>query len=66
MQLPPGAVDPMFMHELALELGIPVGEMCSRMSAQELSVEWPLFFAFRARERKREQEKANQVRGRGR
>lgn len=66
MQLPPGAVDPMFLHELALELGMPVGEMCSRMTAEELSVDWPLFFSYRARERKREQDKAEQARGRGR
>src|ERR1700756_2928307 len=50
LPLPPGVVDRMFMHELALELGMPVGEMCRRMSAHELAVEWPAFFRMRARE----------------
>jgi hypothetical protein len=44
MKLPPGTVDPMFLHELALELKMPVGEMSSRMSAHELAVSWPAFF----------------------
>jgi heme A synthase len=56
MPLPPGTVDPLFMHELALELGMPVGEMCERMSAHELTVLWPAFFAWRRREHKREEE----------
>ena len=64
MQLPPGAVDPIFMHQLALELGIPVAEMCERMSAKELTVDWPLFFAYRERERTREAERQAQGRGR--
>lgn len=53
MRLPLGVADPMFLHELALELGIPVGEMCERMSARELTVEWPLFFEARGREERR-------------
>lgn len=53
MKLPPGVADPIFLHELALELHMPVGEMCQRMSAQELTVGWPLFFAWRKREEKR-------------
>jgi hypothetical protein len=57
MKLPPGTVDPMFLHELALELKMPVGEMCSRMSAHELAVSWPAFFRHRASERKREEQK---------
>lgn len=40
----------MFLHELALELKMPVGEMCERMSAHELTVMWPCFFEARARE----------------
>ncbi len=44
----------MFLHELALELGMPVGELCQRMSNHELTVEWPLFFAVRKREQERE------------
>jgi hypothetical protein len=45
----------MFLHELALELGMPVGEMCERMSAAELTRDWPLFFEVRNRERRRQQ-----------
>ncbi len=54
MQLPPGVTDPLFLHELALELHMPVGEMCKRMSARELCVDWPLFFEYRRREADRE------------
>ena len=59
MRLPPGVVDPLFLHELALELHMPVGEMCNRMSAAELCRDWPLFFQYREREAKR-QEDANE------
>ena len=58
MDLPPGVMDPLFLHELALELHMPVGEMCKRMTAKELCVEWPLFFAYRDRERTRQEEAA--------
>lgn len=58
MQLPPGVVNPLFLHELALELKMPVGEMCQRMSAHELCVLWPAFFAYRDRERERQQARA--------
>lgn len=61
MQLPPGVVDPLFLHELALELHMPVGEMCSRMSVEELTVFWPLFFQYRQREAEREQEAQKQA-----
>lgn len=53
MRLPTGVVDPLFLHELALELHMPVGEMCRRMSAAELCRDWPLFFEYREREAKR-------------
>jgi hypothetical protein len=55
--LPPGVVDPLFLHELALELRMPVGELGQRMSAHELSVSWPAFFAFRRREQERSEER---------
>lgn len=51
--LPSGVADPMFLHELALELKMPVGEMCERMSAHELTVLWPMFFEARRREEDR-------------
>jgi hypothetical protein len=57
MELPPGTVDPMFQCELALELGMPVGELGDRMSAHELAVVWPAFFRARRRENDREAEK---------
>lgn len=53
----------MFLHELALELGMPVGEMCQRMSAHELTVEWPAYFKARDREQELEaKKKQNQAR----
>lgn len=54
MQLPLGLVDPIFLCELALELGMPVGEMCDRMSAHELAVVWPAFFRWREAEQERQ------------
>lgn len=59
MEVPPGRglVDPIFIYELALELGMPVGEMCRRMSAHELTVGWPAYFAYRERVREREEAK---------
>ena len=53
MRLPPGAVDPLFEHELALELHMSVAELRhgrgTPMSVQELTVGWPMFFAYRNR-----------------
>lgn len=54
MELPMGVADPMFLHELALELGKSVEEIGTCMSANELTVQWPAFFAARARERERQ------------
>lgn len=54
MALPPGVTDPLFLCELALELHMPVSEMCNRMSAHELCVVWPTFFETRRRMQKRE------------
>ena len=55
MELPMGVPDPMFLHELALELHMPVGEMCERMSLHELTVMWPAFFGAREQLREREE-----------
>jgi hypothetical protein len=60
LQLPSGVVDPIFLHELALELKMPVGEMCERMSAAELSRDWPLYFAYRSREAQRQEQNQSQ------
>lgn len=46
-------MDPLFLHELALELGMTVQQMTSQMSAHELCVSWPLFFQWRERDRER-------------
>lgn len=58
MDLPAGTADPLFMCELALELGMPVGELGERMSAHELTVMWPAYFRYREREAERQREKA--------
>jgi len=61
MELRPGVVDPLFMHELALELHMTVGELCygrgTPMSLHELSVAWPEFFDYRRRVAVREEDK---------
>ena len=62
MMLPPGTVDPIFQCELALEMGMPVGELADRMSAHELSVVWPAFFRSRQRDRERAERNAEQER----
>jgi hypothetical protein len=58
MELPvgKGLVDRMFLCELALELKMPIGEMCQRMSARELSVTWPAYFRVRNERRQAEQD----------
>ena len=61
MELPAhkGLIDPLFICELALELHMPIGEMCARMSAHELCVVWPAYFAYREKVREREEAKAH-------
>lgn len=43
MELAPGVADPMFLCELALEMGMPVSELGQRMSNYELCVLWPAY-----------------------
>jgi hypothetical protein len=61
MELRPGIVDPIFMHELAERLHMTVGELCygrgTPMSLHELSVAWPAFYAIREKQREREENK---------
>lgn len=60
MDLPMGVPDPLFLHELALEMGKSIREMTTGepgMSAHELCVEWPCFFESRARMRKEAEDK---------
>lgn len=59
-------VDPLFLHELAIELGMTVGEIGDRMSAHELTVLWPAYFGYRHREAKRQADRQNQQQRRGR
>ena len=56
MQLPLGVVDPLFVHELAIELGMTVSEIGDRMSARELCIEWPAYFTAKRRMAEREAE----------
>ena len=56
MELAPGLVDPIFLCELALELKMSVGELGLRMSAHELSVMWPAYFAWREAQRERDEQ----------
>lgn len=58
MQLPMGVADPLFVAELALEMGMPVGELGERMSNYELTVFWPAFFAQRAKDQADAEKKA--------
>ena len=57
MEIRPGMADPLFLHELAVELGMTVSELGQRMSAHELTVAWPAFFAYRRREAERQEQK---------
>lgn len=60
MPLPPGVIDPIFQHELALELGMTVAELMHGRGApvplREIAVEWPVFFALRQRQAERQKE----------
>lgn len=49
MELAPGVPDPLFLHELALELGMTISDLGERASAHELTVLWPAYFAYRNR-----------------
>lgn len=51
MDLPLGVPDPLFVHQLALDLGKSVQELGECMSAHELCVLWPEYYATRARMR---------------
>lgn len=51
-------MDPLSLHELALELGMTVSELIHGRGTptplKEVAVDWPLFNAYRAREQKRQ------------
>ena len=57
MELPLGVPDPLFVHELALELGNSVREIGESMSAHELCVAWPAYFEARRRMHEAEEAK---------
>ncbi len=58
MALPRGMLDPLFLCELALELGLSVTELMhgrgTPMTIHELTVTWPAFWAYRARDTERQ------------
>lgn len=60
MELPHSVADPIFMCELAEHLHMPVGELGYRMSNYELTVTWPLYFAYKNRRAEEEAEKEKQ------
>ena len=49
MELAPGVPDPLFLHELALDLGMTIQDIGERMSAHELCVLWPAYYEYRRR-----------------
>lgn len=60
MDLPLGVADPLFLHELALEMNKSIRELTTGepgMSAHELCVLWPGFFEVRREMREAEEEK---------
>jgi hypothetical protein len=61
--LPMGVADPIFMCELAVKLGMPIGELGERMSNHELNVVWPAYLQYEQDQREAAQEKANQQKG---
>jgi hypothetical protein len=64
MQLPPGTVDPLFLHELAEHLHMTVSDLGERMSAHELCVAWPAYFAYKQREADKEAQRAERKKAR--
>jgi hypothetical protein len=54
-------MDPIFLCDLALALGMPIGEMCDRMSAHELSVIWPAYYRIKAEEREAEEREQERI-----
>lgn len=56
MRLPAGVADPIFTHELALELKMSVAQLGQAMSAHELTVEWPAYFEVKRRMAEQEAE----------
>jgi hypothetical protein len=61
-----GVSDPMFLCELALEMGMSLRDLGERESNYNVCVTWPLFFATRRREQERQAEKMRHQKSRGR
>lgn len=51
-------VDPIFACQLALEMHMPISELGTRMSAHELTVIWPAYYAWRERADEREERRS--------
>jgi hypothetical protein len=58
MELPPGIADPIWTCQLARELKMTVRDLGERMTAYELTILWPAFFAWEVRNAEREERKA--------
>jgi hypothetical protein len=55
MELQPGMADPIFMHELAEHLHMTVGDVGRRATAHEVTVGWPLYFEWKAKQQSQAQ-----------
>ena len=66
--LPIGLVDPISLHELAVELGMTVSELLNGRGSptpiEEVAVWWPLFNRYRAKVAAKQQAEMEQSRGR--
>lgn len=65
METAPGIPDPLFLHELAIELGMTKRQLVENMSAHELCVEWPLYFRYRRGEAERQRKEQERQAKRG-
>lgn len=59
MELAPGMPDPLFLHELALELHMTISDIGSRMSASEQTA-WAVYFEHRRRHDESKAERSGQ------
>lgn len=66
MELGPGVADPIWTCRLARDLGMTVRDLGERMSAYELTVLWPAFYAWEQRTRQRMEQDAESTRTRSR
>lgn len=53
-------MDPIFLCELAETLGKTVSQLGEEMSAHELTVVWPLYFSYKHKMQRKQQDKEEQ------